>query len=191
MNILSSMMYQLILNLTKHFFPFWNFLFNNHQDFTKTLTMNDIMEYTKNENCKYLVIKESHGNYYRFNLKVKKERTYATAAWRRQRCGSGAGVEQDRRRRRRHLGGGGGRVAGITAVLAQQWQGRWQQRQHVGGGGGGRAVAARWRQRGGSSVAVVAVRQQRNGGQHGGGVGQCGGRVAAASVAAVLAVRRW
>jgi hypothetical protein len=45
------------------------------------LTMNDIMEYTKNENFKYLVIKASHGNYYGFNLKVKKERTYATAAW--------------------------------------------------------------------------------------------------------------
>ncbi len=33
MNILLSMMYQLILNLTKQFFSFWNFLFNNHQDF--------------------------------------------------------------------------------------------------------------------------------------------------------------
>ncbi len=48
---------------------------------TKTLMMNDIMEYTKNENFEYLVIKASHGNYYRFNLKVKKECTYATAAW--------------------------------------------------------------------------------------------------------------
>jgi hypothetical protein len=45
------------------------------------LMMNDIIEYTKNENVKYLVIKASHGNYYQFNLKVKKERTYATAAW--------------------------------------------------------------------------------------------------------------
>ena len=43
--------------------------------------MNDIVEYTKNENFKYLVIKASHGNYYGFNLKVKKERTYATARW--------------------------------------------------------------------------------------------------------------
>ncbi len=43
--------------------------------------MNDIIEYTKNENVKYLVIKASHGDYYQFNLKVKKERTYATAAW--------------------------------------------------------------------------------------------------------------
>ncbi len=33
MNILSSMMYQFILNLTKQHFPFWNFLFNNDQDF--------------------------------------------------------------------------------------------------------------------------------------------------------------
>jgi hypothetical protein len=39
--------------------------------------MRDIMDYTKNENFKYLVIKASHGNYYGFNLKVKKERTYA------------------------------------------------------------------------------------------------------------------
>jgi hypothetical protein len=45
------------------------------------LMMNDIMEYTKNENFKYLLIEASHGNYYGFNLKVKKERTYATAAW--------------------------------------------------------------------------------------------------------------
>jgi hypothetical protein len=42
--------------------------------------MNDIMEYTKNENFKYLVIKASHGNHYGFNFKVKKKRTYATAA---------------------------------------------------------------------------------------------------------------
>ncbi len=39
--------------------------------------MNDIIEYTKNENFKYLVIKASHGNYYGFNLRVKMERTYA------------------------------------------------------------------------------------------------------------------
>ncbi len=39
--------------------------------------MNDIMEYTKNENFKYLVIKASHGNYYGFNLRVKMEQTYA------------------------------------------------------------------------------------------------------------------
>ncbi len=44
--------------------------------------MNDIKEYTKNENIEYLVIEASHGNYYGFNLKVKKERTYATAVWR-------------------------------------------------------------------------------------------------------------
>ncbi len=82
--------------------------------------MNDIMEYTMNENFKYLVIEASHGKYYGFNLKVKKERTYAMAAWQWQRCGGGAGVEQDWRRRQRHLGGGSGRVAGITVVLAQQ-----------------------------------------------------------------------
>ena len=82
--------------------------------------MNDIMEYTKNENFKYLVIEASHGNYYGFNLKVKKERTYAMAAWQWRRCGGSAGVEQDQRRRQQHLGGGGGRVAGIAAVLAQQ-----------------------------------------------------------------------
>ncbi len=115
--------------------------------------MNDMMEYTKNENFKYLVIKASHGNYYGFNLKVKKERTYATAAWQRRQCGSGAGVEQDRRRWQRYLGGGGSRMAGVAAVLAQQWQGRRRQRQHGGGGGGGRVVAAQQRQRGGSSVA--------------------------------------
>jgi hypothetical protein len=86
--------------------------------------MNDIMEYTKNENFKYLVIEASHGNYYGFNLKVKKKRTYATAAWQRRQCCGGAGVEQDWSWQRRHLGGGGGRVAGVTAVLAQQWQGR-------------------------------------------------------------------
>ncbi len=39
--------------------------------------MNDIMEYRKNENFKYLVIKVSHGNYYGFNLRVKMGRTYA------------------------------------------------------------------------------------------------------------------
>ena len=39
--------------------------------------MRDIMDYTKNENFKYLVIKASNGNYYGFNLKVKKERIYA------------------------------------------------------------------------------------------------------------------
>ncbi len=39
--------------------------------------MNDIMEYKENENFYYLVIESSHGDYYRFNLKVKKEHTYA------------------------------------------------------------------------------------------------------------------
>jgi hypothetical protein len=81
--------------------------------------MSDIMEYTKNENFKYLVIEASHVNYYGFNLKVKKERTYATAAWWWWQCGGSAGVEQDWRRQRRHLGGGGSRVAGVAAVLAQ------------------------------------------------------------------------
>ncbi len=40
--------------------------------------MNDMMEYVKNENFKYLVVEASHGNYYGFNLKVKMERAYAT-----------------------------------------------------------------------------------------------------------------
>ncbi len=35
------------------------------------------MEYVKNENFKYLVIKASHGDYHGFNLKVKMERAYA------------------------------------------------------------------------------------------------------------------
>ena len=39
--------------------------------------MNDIMEYAKNENFKYLFIKASHGDYYRFNLKIKTECAYA------------------------------------------------------------------------------------------------------------------
>jgi hypothetical protein len=39
--------------------------------------MNDIMEYTKNENFKYLLIKASHGNYYGFNLRVEIKRIYA------------------------------------------------------------------------------------------------------------------
>jgi hypothetical protein len=81
--------------------------------------MNDIMEYTKNENFKYLVIKASYGNYYRFNLKVKKERTYAMAVWQQPQCSGGAGVEQDWRQGRWHLGGGSSSVAGIAAVLAR------------------------------------------------------------------------
>jgi hypothetical protein len=75
------------------------------------LMMNDIMEYTKNENFKYLLIEASHGNYYGFNLKVKKERTYATAAWQRRRCGGGAGVER--------IGGGGGSILGVAVA---EWQ---------------------------------------------------------------------
>jgi hypothetical protein len=51
--------------------------FSTIRIFTKTLMMNDVMEYTKNENFKYLVIKASHGNYYGFNLRVKMEQTYA------------------------------------------------------------------------------------------------------------------
>jgi hypothetical protein len=74
------MMYQLILNLTKQFFHFGISCLTTIRIFSKTLTMNDIMEYTKNENVKYLVIKASHGDYYGFNLKVKKKCTYAMAA---------------------------------------------------------------------------------------------------------------
>jgi hypothetical protein len=40
--------------------------------------MHDIMQYSKNENFKYLVIEASHGDYYGFNTKVKKEREIAT-----------------------------------------------------------------------------------------------------------------
>ncbi len=39
--------------------------------------MHDIVEYAKCENFKYSVVKASHGNYYGFNIKVKKERAYA------------------------------------------------------------------------------------------------------------------
>ncbi len=184
------MIYQLILNLNKHFFHSGISCLTTIRIFTKTLTMNDIMEYTKNENFEYLVFEASHGNYYGFNLKVKKERTYATMAWQRWRCGGGAGVEQDRRRQRRHLGGGGGSVTGVAAVSARQWWGWRRQQQHGGGGSGGRAVEAQWRQRGGGSVAVVAVQWQRGGGQRGGGVGQCGSSAAVGRVAVVLAVQR-
>ena len=40
--------------------------------------MHDIMQYSKSENFKYLVIEASHGDYYRFNTKVKKEQEIAT-----------------------------------------------------------------------------------------------------------------
>ncbi len=36
------------------------------------------MEYKENKNFNYLVIESSHGEYYGFNLKVKKECSYAT-----------------------------------------------------------------------------------------------------------------
>ena len=39
--------------------------------------MDDIMQYSKNENFKYFVIEASHGDYYGFNTKVKKEREIA------------------------------------------------------------------------------------------------------------------
>ncbi len=39
LNISSSPMYQPFLNLTKQYFPLWNSLFNNHQDFS--LNIND------------------------------------------------------------------------------------------------------------------------------------------------------
>ena len=35
------------------------------------------MQYSKNENFKYFVIEASHGDYYGFNTKVKKEREIA------------------------------------------------------------------------------------------------------------------
>ena len=40
--------------------------------------MHDIMQYSKSENFKYLVIEASHGDYYGFNTKVKQEREIAT-----------------------------------------------------------------------------------------------------------------
>ena len=40
--------------------------------------MHDIMQYSKSKNFKYLVIEASHGDYYGFNTKVKKEREIAT-----------------------------------------------------------------------------------------------------------------
>ncbi len=57
----------------KQVFPFWNYSLKPIRIFTKTLTMHDIMEYTKSEKFKYLVIEASHGDYYGFNIKVKKE----------------------------------------------------------------------------------------------------------------------
>ena len=39
--------------------------------------MHDIMQYSKSENFKYLVIEASFGDYYGFNTKVKKEREIA------------------------------------------------------------------------------------------------------------------
>jgi hypothetical protein len=61
----------------KRLFPFWNILLKPIRIFTKTLTMHDIVEYTKSENVKFLVIEASHGNYYGFNIRVKKEREIA------------------------------------------------------------------------------------------------------------------
>ena len=40
--------------------------------------MHDITQYSRSENFKYLVIEASHGDYYGFNTKVKKEREIAT-----------------------------------------------------------------------------------------------------------------
>ena len=40
--------------------------------------MHDIMQYSKSENFKYLVIEASYGDYYGFNTKVKQEREIAT-----------------------------------------------------------------------------------------------------------------
>ena len=58
-------------------FPFWNISPKYARLFTKTLTMDDIMQYSKSENFKYFVIEASHGDYYGFNTKVKKEREIA------------------------------------------------------------------------------------------------------------------
>ena len=40
--------------------------------------MHDIMQCSKSENFKYLVIKASHGDYYGFNTNMKQEREIAT-----------------------------------------------------------------------------------------------------------------
>ena len=40
--------------------------------------MHDIMQYSKSENFKYLVIEASFGDYYGFNTKVKQEQEIAT-----------------------------------------------------------------------------------------------------------------
>jgi hypothetical protein len=80
----------------------------------------------------------------------------------------------------------GGSAAAAARRRRAAWRRCWQH-----GGGGGKGVAAQRWQGGVGSVAVVAVRRQRGGGQHGGLVGQCSGRVAAGSVEAVLAARRW
>jgi hypothetical protein len=40
--------------------------------------INDTMEYKEDENFNYLVIKSCHGEYYGFNLNIKKECSYAT-----------------------------------------------------------------------------------------------------------------
>jgi hypothetical protein len=61
----------------KRLVPFWIYSLKPIRIFTKTLTMHDIMEYAKSKNFKYLVIKASHGDYYEFNINVKKERAYA------------------------------------------------------------------------------------------------------------------
>jgi hypothetical protein len=82
----------------------------------------------------------------------------------------------------RQCGGSASAAARRRRVV---WRQCWQL-----GSGGSRAVAARQRQRGNGSVAVVATRLQHGRGQPGGGVGQCGGSVAAGSMAAVLTARR-
>ncbi len=46
--------------------------------FTKTLMFKAIMEYKEDENFHYLVIESCLGEYYKFNLNIKKERSYAT-----------------------------------------------------------------------------------------------------------------
>jgi hypothetical protein len=73
--------------------------------------MNDIMEYTKNENFKYLVIKASHGNYYGFTSRLRRN-----VPMPRQR-GNGGGAAAVLGWSR--IGGSG---SGILAVAMAEWQ---------------------------------------------------------------------
>jgi hypothetical protein len=62
----------------KCLFPFWNLsLIPITRIFTKTLTAHDIMKKARDENYKILVIEASFGEYFGFNMKVKKQQAIA------------------------------------------------------------------------------------------------------------------